>query len=90
MWQIKYSIELEKTIIFIPLNPDPVQGGGEGKPGIGNPEWVVCVCDLTLLSLLLSPLAAGKLQPHPDPDLRSLFHGSWYGMDVTFLGTKLQ
>ena len=28
--------------------------------------------------------------PSPDPDLSSLFHGSWYGTDVTFLGTKLQ
>ena len=42
--------------------------GGGGEPGIGNPEWALCVCDLTLLSPLLSPLAAGKLQP----DTRSI------------------
>jgi hypothetical protein len=42
-----------------------VSGGGEvGKPGIGNPEWAVCVtADFALPSPLLSPLAAGKLQP---------------------------
>ena len=44
-----------------------VGGGGAGdwEPGMGSS---VCVCDLTLLSPLLSPLAAGKLQP----DTRSI------------------
>ena len=49
-------------------------GAGDWEPGMGSS---VCVWpDFAL--------------PSPDPDLSSLFHGSWYGTDVTFLGTKLQ